>query len=100
MRLLIAVFMVIVLIHVSQADEDFDYFTNSWSLIGLKDYTNVTRVTPENKLLLGNNAAVEICFGKDLVPLGKQHTKRLLDGWLPIILLKADDEGVSYKFTL
>lgn len=100
MRLLIAVFMAIVLIHVSQADEDFDYFTNSWSLIGLKDYTNVTRVTPENKLLLGNNAAVEICFGKDLVPLGKQHTKRLLDGWLPIILLKADDEGVSYKFTL
>ena len=26
----------------------FDYFENSWSLIGIKDYPNGTRLTPQN----------------------------------------------------
>lgn len=84
----------------ARADEDFDYFTNSWCVIGLKDYRNATRVTPKNRLLLGNNAVVEIRFGGDLAPLGQHHTKRLLHGWLPVILLRADDGSVRYKFTL
>ena len=36
------------------ADEPFDYFQNSWNVIGLKDYINGTRVTPNNELLLRN----------------------------------------------
>lgn len=34
------------------AEEPFDYFRNSWSVIGLRDYTHATRVTPQNELLV------------------------------------------------
>ena len=34
------------------ADEPFDYFQNSWNVIGLKDYNDGTRVTPDNELIL------------------------------------------------
>jgi hypothetical protein len=35
------------------AEEPFDYFDNSWSVIGLKDYARGTRITPDNKLMIG-----------------------------------------------
>ena len=31
----------------------FDYFDNSWSVIGLKDYARGTRITPDNALMIG-----------------------------------------------
>jgi hypothetical protein len=100
MRVAIMILALMTLHCFALAGEDFDYFANSWSLIGLKDYGNATRVTPENRLLLANDTAVEIRFGDDLAPLGRQHTKRLLDGWLPVILLTAEDGNVRYTFTL
>ena len=37
------------------ADEPFDYFRNSWNVLGLKDYEHGTRVAPDNKLLFTTN---------------------------------------------
>lgn len=81
-------------------EEPFDYFANSWNVIGLKDYRDGARVTPANEILLANKAKVTIRFGRDLTPLSREQTKTLLDGWLPIILLTACDGDVRYDFTL
>ena len=92
------------------AQEPFDYFDNSWSVIGLKDYARGTRITPDNRLMIGTSpgtdekeaekASVRICFGRDLSALDKKQTKRLMDGWLPVNLLTAQDGPIRYEFTL
>ena len=91
------------------AEEAFDYFDNSWSVIGLKDYARGTRITPDNKLMIGasagtnekeaEKASVQIRFGRDLEPLSRAQTKRLMEGWLPVVLLTAEDGPVRYEFT-
>lgn len=80
--------------------EPFDYFTNSWSVIGLKDYEHATRLTPQNELLLANQEKVQLVVGPGRTPLSRQQTKTLLDGWLPVVLLDTETEGVRYEFTL
>ena len=82
------------------AEEPFGYFKNDWNVIGLKDYEDGTRITPENRLLLSSKRQAEICFGENLVPLGRKHTKTLLEGWMPIILIEAKDGPVHYEFRL
>jgi hypothetical protein len=85
------------------AEEPFDYFQNSWNVIGLKDYTDGTRITPNNELVLADGDKLQIQFGKDgksLTPLSRKQTKTLMDGWMPIILLSAQDGKVRYDFTL
>ncbi|MBN2474496.1 MAG: hypothetical protein JXB62_07800 [Pirellulales bacterium] len=82
------------------AEEPFDYFRNSYSVIGLKDYRDGTRVTPDNRLELADKTAVRLRFGRQLAPLGRKQTKTLMDGWMPIVLLRADDGPVRYEFTL
>jgi GH15 family glucan-1,4-alpha-glucosidase len=92
------------------AEEPFDYFDNSWSVIGLKDYARGTRITPDNRLMVGTSvgtdakeadkASVRIRFGRDPVPLGREQTKVLKDGWLPVNLLTAQDGPVRYEFTM
>jgi len=83
-----------------RAAEPFDYFQNSWNVIGLKDYRDGTRVTPENQLVLSGNRRVRIRFGRALTPLSREQTKTLMDGWLPVILLTARDGPVRYEFTI
>jgi hypothetical protein len=82
------------------ASDPFDYFENSWSVIGLKDYEQATRLTPQNELLLANGAKVRLVLGPDHAPLSRQQTKTLLDGWLPVALLSKEEAGVRYEFTL
>jgi hypothetical protein len=92
------------------AEAPFDYFDNSWSVIGLKDYARGTRITPDNKLMIGaslgtseqeaDKASVRIRFGKALTPLGREQTKQLMDGWLPVVLLTSPAGPVRYEFTL
>ena len=79
------------------ADEPFDYFQNSWNVIGLKDYNDGTRVTPDNRLLLADGREVGIRFGRSLAPLSRKHVKTLLDGWMPIIRITAVDGPVRYE---
>ncbi|MFH1743612.1 MAG: hypothetical protein ABIH23_31800 [bacterium] len=90
-----------VLIFASQvwAEEPFDYFQNSWNVIGLKDYIDGTRITPDNELLLAEKNRLRFKFGRDLTPLSREQTKTCLDGWLPIILLSAKDGEMQYDFT-
>jgi len=83
----------------TRADEPFDYFRNSYSVIGLKDYRDGTRVTPDNRLELADKQGVQLRFGRQLVPLSRQQTKTLLEGWMPVVLLSADDGPVRYEFT-
>lgn len=83
-----------------QMEEPFDYFRNSWNVIGLKDYQHGTRVTPDNALQLADGALARIRFGKQLIPLSRKQTKTLYEGWMPIILLRAQEGAVRYDFTL
>ena len=56
-----------------QADEPFDYFRNSWSIIGLKDYNHGARITPQNELVIGDDtkesSTIQILFGRQLTLL-------------------------------
>jgi hypothetical protein len=83
----------------ARADEPFDYFRNSWSVIGLKDYRDGTRVTPENQLQLADKSTVRLRFGCQSTPLSRKQTKTLLEGWMPVVLLAAQDGPVRYEFT-
>lgn len=81
------------------ADDPFDYFSNSWSVIGLRDYKNGTRITPDNQLLLPDKSKVKFRYGRRLKPLSRKHTKTLMDGWLPIVQVTARDGDIRYDFT-
>jgi len=82
---------------VTGSAENFDYFTNNWNVIGLKDYIYGSRITPSNELLLANKIPVEIRVGPDLTPLSREHPKLAMDGWMPIILVTAEKGPVSYE---
>ena len=82
------------------AEAPFDYFQNSWSVLGLKDYNDGTRITPENELLLANKARLRLSCGPQLTPLSRKETKTLLEGWMPVVLLATQQGGVRYEFTL
>jgi len=86
-----------------RAGEPFDYFHNSWTVIGLKDYTHGTRISPDNQLIIHDNngkpSRVLIRFGQQLTPLTHLQVKRLTDGWLPVIVVTAEDGHVAYEFT-
>jgi hypothetical protein len=82
------------------AEAPFDYFQNSWSVIGLKDYNDGTRLTPDNELVLSNQTRLRISCGTSLTPLSRKQTKTLLKGWLPVVLLAPEQDGVRYEFTL
>lgn len=79
---------------------DFDYFTNNWNVIGLKDYDRGARVMPDNRIMLGGpDVAVQVRFGSGLAPLSRKHGKLAKDGWMPIMVINANDGPVKYEFT-
>ncbi len=82
------------------AEEPFDYFSNSWSVIGLRDYNHGTRLTPDNSLLLTEKNGLRLRIGPRETILSRDQTKTLMDGWLPVVLLTANDGAVRYRFTL
>jgi hypothetical protein len=85
------------------ADEPFDYFSNSWTIIGLKDYAFGTRITPDSQLVIRDEknkpSNVLIRFGQRLIPLTAKMTKTLMDGWLPVVSVTAKDGWIVYDFT-
>jgi hypothetical protein len=69
----------------SRGDEPFDYFTNSWTVIGLKDHPNGTRVSPAFELLLADGLVCCPLLGESRPPLDWRCTKTLREGYLPIV---------------
>ena len=100
LRWLLAVLAVAFCPPSAPADEPFDYFQNDWNVIGLKDYNDGTRITPNNELILAGGDRLQMRFGKELRPLSRKQVKTLLQGWMPVILLSAQDGAVRYDFTL
>ena len=78
---------------------NFDYFTNNWNVVGLKDYEFGSRITPNNELILSGKTPVEIRIGADRTPLSRENQKRAMGGWMPIILVTAEDGPVRYEVT-
>ncbi len=75
----------------------FDYFANNWNVIGLKDYLHGSRITPDNLLMLSGQTLVQVSIGQDLKPLNRENPKRALHGWMPIIIVTADDGPMHYE---
>ena len=70
----------------ARGDEPFGYFQNDWNVIGLKDYQDGTRITPDNELILAGGDKLQIRFGKDLKPRqpkASQDASRRLDAGHP-----------------
>jgi len=65
--------------------EAFDYFSNSWTVIGLKDYPEATRVSPGGEFLLGDKTVCRILVGENLAPLDNRVLKTLDKGYLPVV---------------
>lgn len=95
----LAVVLALMLVPSVIAEEPFDYFRNNWNVIGLKDYDRGARVTPENRLLLADGE-VRIRFGEKRTSLSRRQIKTALDGWMPVILIQAEEGPVHYEFTL
>lgn len=75
------------------ADEPLDYFSNSWNVIGLRDYQDGARLTPDSRLLVADGE-VRFFYGGNLTPLSRKQVKTLLEGWLPIVLVTAADGAI------
>jgi hypothetical protein len=85
----------------AQTTATFDYFANNWNVAGLKDYPCGARISPENAVLLEESVGVvEIRYGKNLMPLSRKQGKLAYDGWMPIILINAEDSSIRYEFTI
>jgi len=65
--------------------EAFDYFRNSWTVIGLKDYPEATRLSPGGEFLLGDKTVCRILVGGNPAPLDNRVLKTLDKGYLPIV---------------
>jgi len=80
------------------AAEPFDYFQNSWNVVGLKDYNDGTRITPNNELLLANGDKAQLRFGKELTALSRKQAKTLLEGWMPIMKIWTSSPKMFFVF--
>ncbi len=58
----------------------FDYFANSWGLVGLKDYPSGCRITPAWHLQLADGVEAELLIGEERTPLPRGLTRGLLAG--------------------
>lgn len=72
-------------ISLKNVQDPFDYFSNSWAVIGLKDYPEATRISPTGELLLGDGTSCRLLVGKELAPLENRVRKTLEKGYLPIL---------------
>ena len=78
----------------------FDYFRNSWAVIGLPDYERGTRLTPDNQLLLQGTERVTIEYGNPPSVLSRHQTKTLLEGWIPVVLIESNAGDIRYEFMI
>ncbi len=64
--------------------EVFDYFANSWTVVGLKDHPAGVRISPAMDLFLGDGLIVRPLAGVPLRPLNNGIRRIWRDGALPI----------------
>ncbi|HIE52491.1 MAG TPA: hypothetical protein EYP85_12095 [Armatimonadetes bacterium] len=86
---------------VFDCQREYDYFLNSWGLIGLKDYPEGTRISPQGELWLKGKRRLQLTFTERhrLLPRGLRKT--LLRGYLPIVRYDFRlAEGLRYTLTL
>ncbi len=70
---------------VRNIEDPFDYFSNSWALIGLKDFPDATRLSPAGEFLLADGTACQFLLGESLVPVDSRVKRTLAKGYLPIV---------------
>jgi len=68
-----------------QAEPPFDYFANSWALIGLKDYPQGTRISPDQEFVLEGGVRARVLLGPSLEPIPRTVVKTLWQGDLPVV---------------
>ncbi len=83
---------------ISATQRPFDYFRNSWNVVGLKDYQRGTRITPDNQLLLAGKDRITVAAGDPPTPLSRRQTKTLLEGWLPVVQVATTSADIRYEF--
>ena len=82
------------------AAENFDYFANNWNVIGLKDYVHGSRITPDNQLRPGRQVAGADSHRTGPPAVEPGQPQAALHGWMPIIVVTADDGPVRYEITM
>jgi len=70
---------------VEDLQTEYDYFVNSWALIGLKDYPEGTRISPSGELWLSGQRRLQLTFTSRHVPLRWGVRKTLLKGYWPVV---------------
>jgi len=103
-----------------QASKPYEYFSNPWTVVGLKDYRDGTRIAPDGTLFLGEGVKCRFLTGKSYSPLPASIVRTLekdsvefsglfqpeadfaaFDIALPVVhLLLRESEGVSYEFII
>jgi len=79
----------------------YEYFSNPWGLIGLKDYPSGTRIAPHLALLLGDRHQLRICAGERMARIPPSIRRTLSMGYLPIVQLRfSDRSSVGYQIEL
>lgn len=69
----------------ASAAAPFDYFANSFTVVGLKDHPSGTRISPRGELLLGGGRVLRPVAGRSLAPLRAGTRAALRAGCLPIV---------------
>ena len=76
----------------------FEYFSNPWNVVGLRDYNYGARISPTNEVFLADKGVLRFRFGRNESPFPRGKTKTALEGWIPVIATWADDGAVRYDF--
>jgi hypothetical protein len=86
--------------HIADLSSRFDYFANSWGLVGLKDYPNGCRIAPDWTLQLGDGVQASWRLGDGSVQLPQGIRRELVDS-LPIVRSAVLMDGVvRYEWTV
>jgi hypothetical protein len=104
---------------VAESARTYEYFANSWGLVGLKDYRDGTRIGPDGTLFLGEGAKCQFLVGEAYAPLPTDIIRSLekdsvqlsglfrpqadvaaFDVALPVVNLNWATEHLSYEFII
>lgn len=103
-----------------QDSKTYEYFSNPWSVVGLKDYRDGTRIAPDGTLFLGEGVKCRFLVGESYSTLPTSIVRRLekdsllvsglsrpkpdvaaYDVALPIVhLLQRESNGLRYEFII